>query len=88
MPKAVDFGGGSAQQVQDDILSVAVHSGDSVVVTNSAGGTFTYYSKGINGTSNGTVAAGSSVTLSTPGTHFLTSASRTSITLSGGQYGT
>lgn len=79
--------GSGAVQVADDIISVAVHTGDSVVVKNVAGDTISYYSTGFNGGATGTVTATNSTTLSVIGTHYLTSAGRSSIQVTGGQYG-
>lgn len=90
MPRFIECGSGTAaSNPADDLISVSVNPGDTVTVKVSAGSTITHYQKGHSGGSTGTTTNGSTLTLTTPGTHYISTAAngRSSLQISGGIYG-
>ena len=73
----------------DDLVIVTVRPGDTVTVTNLAASAnqINYHSNGHSGGATGTVAANANTSLTIPGTHYLTSAGRSSVKITGGIYG-
>lgn len=88
MPKTFNIG--TATNPADDLVSITVNPGDTVVVKNHANSpdTINYHSKGHSGGVTGTVAANSSQTFTTPSTHYLSAnTAHCTVVISGGQYG-
>lgn len=81
--------GTDANNAADDIVTVTVRPGDTVVVANNAASaaTINYHSRGHGGGVTGTVAASANTSLTAAGTHYLSCAGRADLTISGGIYG-
>lgn len=81
--------GTGAQQGADDLVSFVVRAGDTVVVTNLAASpsTIDYHSQGHSGGRTGTIAANANSSFTIPGTHYILSQGRSSVKITGGQYG-
>ena len=73
----------------DDLVSVVVRPGDTVVVANLAASTdqLNLHTKGHSGGAISTVAKNANTSLTQPGTHYMTSSGRSSVTITGGIYG-
>lgn len=68
-----------------NILPLAVHPGDSIVVSNVAGDTLNVLGNGLIGGATSTIAASANATFTTP--TYLQSQGRTSCSIKGGLYG-
>ena len=81
--------GSNKNNPADDTVTVTVRPGDTVVVTNVANSadTLNVRGKGHSGGDTSTVAANANTSLTVPGTHYLTSASHSSVKITGGIYG-
>jgi hypothetical protein len=85
MPANIDLGDKAAKCL--DVILIAVRSGDTVTVTNNSGDTVTYYNN-LTSSSAGTIAASANASFSTTPGVWMTSAGRSSLSISGGIYGT
>ena len=81
--------GSDVNNAADDLVTVTVNSGDTVVVTNlsTSPNSINYHSKGHSGGVTGTVAANANTTITVPGTHYLSCAGRAHLKITGGIYG-
>lgn len=81
----IDIGDDPAY-TQDDLVPVVVNPGDTVVVTNLAGGSTLNYYTNIDAGAAGTIAAGANQSF-TIGPLWLQSQGSSSVNISGGEYG-
>lgn len=81
--------GSNANNAADDLVTVTVRSGDTVVVASqsTSPNTLNYHSQGHSGGVTGTVAANANTSLTVAGTHYLSCAGRAFMKLTGGIYG-
>lgn len=81
--------GSDPNNLSDDLVSIAVRSGDTVVVANQAGSpnTINYHSNGHSGGVTGTVAANANTSLTLPGTHYISVAGHAAVRVTGGIHG-
>ena len=83
MSQTFDFGDAAANQI--DVIALAVHPGDSIVLKNVAGSTLNVLGNGLNGGATSTIAATASGTFTAP--TWITTPGRTSCLITGGVYG-
>lgn len=88
MAVSLNIGTGAVQGA-DDLVSFVVRTGDTVTVKNlsASPNPIDYHSHGHSGGKDGSVSANASQNFTAVGTHYILSQGRSTVTITGGQYG-